>query len=402
MSQSFTRDPIPIIIVTSQDQVELAPIRYFTELTRAVVVADREVALRLLRTAANQARSYQLLVIDGRAAAHNFSGLATDARQISGVETLKIVMLQDELTTRSTREPGIDFVVFEPWRPERVEQILRQVGVSGDSYTRPMTETSPPRDKRDVLLVEDDVVNRRVATTMLELLGLRVGTASNGVEAVTAAETNSWDLILMDCLMPVMDGLEAAQQIRALSPSHGDVPIIAMSANPAEMEAAERASSGISGCLSKPFTVDQLAGAIQRWLPDIQLRGTADEQQQTEPAGLADDVIDDEVLSRLSDRLPADRMARLVGTFLTESPKLMDRMTAAIEQKDVEELRLASHSLKGSSSFLGATEVTELARQIEGRSGQPDACMPVVQDTVAAFLRAQRALQRRYPTALTN
>ncbi len=72
------------------------------------------------------------------------------------------------------------------------------------------------------------------------------------------------------------------------------------------------------------------------------------------------------------------------------------------EQKDVEELRLASHSLKGSSSFLGATEVTELARQIEGRSGQPDACMPVVQDTVAAFLRAQRALQRRYPTALTN
>ena len=66
MSQPFTRDPIPIIIATSRHQVELAPIRYFTELTRAVVVADREAVLRLLRTAANQARSYQLLVIDGR------------------------------------------------------------------------------------------------------------------------------------------------------------------------------------------------------------------------------------------------------------------------------------------------------------------------------------------------
>ena len=400
MSQPGPPESVAVMIVTSEGQAEQTPFSYFAEQSTVVVATDSGAALQLLRTAANQARIYQLLIIDGRAGVENFAGLASRVRKISGTETMKIIMLQDGLPTSTEREPDIDFIVLDPLPPQRVGQILRQAGVTVGLGVESRIPASSPGEVGAVLLVEDDVVNRRVAATMLEVLGLRVGTASDGAEAVAAVEVGGWDLILMDCLMPVMDGIAAAREIRSLPGNQRDVPILAMSANISEVDVAEITAAGMSGCLSKPFSVDQLAEVIGPWFTELKPRGGPAHQSESDSTVSTDDVINDEILGRLSERLPPDRMARLVGTFLEESPKLLDRMTAAIDREDFDDLRLASHSLKGSSSFLGATEVTELARQVEGKSQQPDTCMPVVQETVAAFLRAQRALQRRFPTAL--
>src|SRR5262249_25400484 len=122
-----------------------------------------------------------------------------------------------------------------------------------------------------VLLVEDNAVNREVALGMLENLGYRTESAANGMLALEAVTESSYAAVLMDCQMPVMDGLAATTQIRRPGAKSGAarVPIIALPANALEGNRERCLPAGMDDSLTKPFTQQKLAQLLARWLPAV-------------------------------------------------------------------------------------------------------------------------------------
>ncbi|MEK6748878.1 MAG: response regulator [Pseudomonadota bacterium] len=117
-----------------------------------------------------------------------------------------------------------------------------------------------------VLVVEDNPVNQRVLMAMLIRLGLPSDLAQNGAEAVQKISATHYDLVLMDCLMPVIDGYEATRQIRALNDLRRDVPIVAVTANALEGDRDKCLNVGMNDYLAKPVSLDALRGALMRWM----------------------------------------------------------------------------------------------------------------------------------------
>jgi CheY-like chemotaxis protein len=125
-----------------------------------------------------------------------------------------------------------------------------------------------------VLVVEDNPVNQEVAQLMLEMLGCRVDLAQNGVEAVDRAENELYDLILMDCQMPEMDGIEATRLIREKE-KNGDncrqrhITIIALSGDEVMLKSGDYLVAGMDDCLAKPYDIKQLCAVMGKWLPRV-------------------------------------------------------------------------------------------------------------------------------------
>lgn len=135
----------------------------------------------------------------------------------------------------------------------------------------PQVETpaaqSASADGARVLVVEDNAVNQLVAEGMLEQLGFQTLTASDGREAIAALATGSFDLVLMDCQMPVMDGFEATRQLRASEGEGSHLPVIGLTAHASEHARQECLAAGMDDFLSKPYTADGLSAVLRRWIP---------------------------------------------------------------------------------------------------------------------------------------
>jgi len=122
-----------------------------------------------------------------------------------------------------------------------------------------------------LLLAEDNLVNQRVAMAVLKKLGLSADLASNGEEAVRACQSRRYDLVLMDCQMPEVDGFQATRRIRALEAPGKHVPILAMTANAMEGDRERCLQAGMDDYLPKPVTFDALREVLARWLPALAL-----------------------------------------------------------------------------------------------------------------------------------
>jgi CheY-like chemotaxis protein len=130
-----------------------------------------------------------------------------------------------------------------------------------------------------ILVVEDSPVNRRIAQRMLEKLGCTVTLTESGAEALEAASRKRFDMVLMDCQMPGMDGLETSRRLQAMWPPDERVPIVALTANAMESDRAACFAAGMSDYLTKPVEVAALAAALNRWV------AAPAGQEPIEPAG---------------------------------------------------------------------------------------------------------------------
>ena len=124
-----------------------------------------------------------------------------------------------------------------------------------------------PMPHVSILLAEDNLVNQRVAVAVLKKLGLKPDLAANGLEAVQAVRAKRYDLILMDCQMPEMDGFQATREIRAQASGTPRVPILAMTANAMQGDRERCLEAGMDDYLAKPVAILDLKSALQRWLP---------------------------------------------------------------------------------------------------------------------------------------
>lgn len=396
-----------VLIVRAADAAVNEITSYFVERAGAELAVGPEEAERLVRAAVSRARPYRLVLV----AAAQLAGLPTRIKSVSGTEGTKILLIAEEPPSADEREVAVDAVVPSILNLAQVVQMVRLLA----GISLPDPEESPSTAEHPVgmvLLVEDDLVSQRLAGSMLAELGIECQVAGNGRAGLAAAQQREFDAVLMDCMMPGMDGYAATRLLRTLPGSVSQLPIIGMSAGVSDEDPMRCQAAGMDGYLPKPFDLDQLAEQLRNWLPGISRPDVdlPDQSDRWESAGAADaiskigngdDPIDDTALAKLADRLPVDRMARLVGTFLGETPKLLQRMTTAAAAGDFAELRLAAHSLKGSSAFLGAGELSGSAKAVEKAAEREQAVTDMIGEAAVAFDHARAALLNRYPTAAT-
>lgn len=264
-----------------------------------------------------------------------------------------------------------------------------------DSKSRPQQDErhealSPRSLHASVLLAEDNAANQQLVLEMLKGLGCRVHLAMDGQEAVEAFSRKDFDLVLLDCQMPVLDGYEATCLIRSMEQSQSDgcsnvrrTPVIALTANAMEGDRQHCLATGMDDYIAKPFTSLQLYECLQRWIADPALTGQNAEEGKPGPeaphdAGPAFDstALDPQALQQIQQleaQGAAGLLKRLIQLFMKDGPPLLARLDEATRVGNLQGLRDAAHSLKSMAANLGLARLAGTAKEIESlaRRGAP-------------------------------
>ena len=240
---------------------------------------------------------------------------------------------------------------------------------------------------RRVLLVEDNLVNQRVAFGLLTRRGHRVTLAGNGVAALAALERDRFDVVLMDIQMPEMDGLEATARIREREQTTGEhMYIIAMTAHAMYGDREHFLKKGMDAYLPKPLDHQALFNILES---DVSAGVTAPPAAPSAPtldvAGMRDRLGDDDEL-----------IADVIGLFLEDYPARLDAIQSAMIAHDEATIRREAHVLKGSAGTLSAAATAEAANQLEmaGSAGDHSAIGARFAQLVAETERLGAALRR--------
>ena len=228
-----------------------------------------------------------------------------------------------------------------------------------------------------ILLVDDIEINRDVGKGLLENVGFRVDTVASGAEAVEAVQHCGYAAVLMDCLMPVMDGYDASRLIRGLDGTAGQVPIIALTAAAMTGDRDRCLAAGMDDYVSKPVDLEVLMAALARYIPEqtqktVRLDDGAfpDVPPPAAASGREASLVDR--LELIRSRLPAEAFDRICNQFLSATPDLIARLGAAVRTHDEESARIVAHNLKGSVANMGAARLSALALCVEQGEADTD------------------------------
>lgn len=215
-----------------------------------------------------------------------------------------------------------------------------------------------------LLLVEDNEINRQIALDLLRRNGLEVRVASDGAEASTLLQRETFAAVLMDIEMPVMDGLQATQRLRA-DPRFKDLPVIAMTAHAMDGDAGLFLKVGMNDYISKPVTEERLLRVLHRWLPEAPSTAGTDPPPSADSAGPPSLPGFD--LSRALRQVAGNRrlLERIVGEFFDNNTGTARRLEELLAAGDREQARFLAHTLKGEALAVAAVEVADAAEALE-------------------------------------
>jgi signal transduction histidine kinase/CheY-like chemotaxis protein/HPt (histidine-containing phosphotransfer) domain-containing protein len=251
------------------------------------------------------------------------------------------------------------------------------------------------RDGARVLLAEDNPTSRMVTEALLKKLSCDVHIAIDGREALQKARANDYDIVFMDCYMPLMDGFQATERMRRSDRSR-DLPIIALTASVSEADHARCLQVGMNDSISKPVRTSVLAKAIERWVPVNDRRSVQPVSSLPPPSALDLDMV-----RRLVslDGEDDDFIREVMGSYVEQLRACVVKLRGAAESGDTDEIRSLAHSMKGASKQIGATRAGTLLGAIESQSDMQaaqrliedlDEEVPRVESAVRALLRRSR------------
>jgi PAS domain S-box-containing protein len=248
-----------------------------------------------------------------------------------------------------------------------------------------------------ILVAEDDRTNQRVLLGQLEVLGYQSHAVASGAEALAALQRGKYDLVLMDCQMPQMDGFEATRRMRELGGP--DIPVVAVTADAMAGDRERCIREGMNDYLSKPVEMRQLAEVLAKWLPQCAPR------ESSPPVGLPaaepekpafDEIVFEEEL--LLSRLVGDRsLARQVlRAFVEDFPSQLNNLRKSVDEADAPAAALHAHALRGAAATVSAGSLRALAQAMEraGKAGRLDDFGQLLPRAAGEFERLKLALRR--------
>jgi CheY-like chemotaxis protein/HPt (histidine-containing phosphotransfer) domain-containing protein len=390
-------------------------------------------AIKMLHAAVKNGDCFDAAIIDMMMPGEDGMGLARAIKKDAQIADVQMIMLTS-IGLRSDGEDatqaGISAYLTKPIRQSELHSCL------ADILSRPTEAEISPNATRDslaegkgqscgkILLAEDTLLNREVAREMLESLGCEVDTVNDGLEAVQAISENRYDLVLMDCQMPNMDGYEATKFIREKEKERsetqdsttGRVPIIALTAHAMKGDRDQCLAAGMDDYVSKPFTLNDLRRALQRWLLEKPRNedgsNSAGNKGVTDGNGLKaachghilSDSADAHIDFRALDNIRAlqrdgdpDIVNKAISIYLRESPKYLQTLRDAIPAGNTEAMRRAAHSWKSNSASVGALALAEMCKELEaiGRSNSTDEAPQLLSRIEVEFDRVEALLAKK-------
>jgi CheY-like chemotaxis protein len=363
-----------------------------------VFVRSAEEARQAWEQAAESGDGFDVAILDLKQLAEAGVALGRDMRaQTGGTEVIFLIDMDRFLVEKSLETIDAAAILTKPVRPSELFNSLaaaaspsRARGVT-PFHVRHSARNQQMRFDARILVVEDNPVNQDVAIGILENLGCRVATASNGVVAVRRIVQDKFDLVLMDCEMPEMDGFGATRCIRereaaeaASGAAAGRTPIIALTAHALADIRRKCLDVGMDDFLTKPFDEAQLGTALQRWIGHLARPATEPETARREaPATAPSEAIDRDVLANVSAfQGPTGEILfkRVVSRFFGTAPGMAASINAQFSAGNAGELWRIAHSLKSSAAALGANRLAQRAGEIEelARDKGLDAVAPLL------------------------
>jgi len=372
-------------------------------------VAGGADALQILRKAAREGDPYSVVLLDWHMPGMDGIELAQHIKQDEQIPDLPLVLLSSSVADPHSREfadLNILASLSKPVRQEKLRATLIEViqrGIVREEATG-HRERQQPLEAR-ILLAEDNLINQEVAIGMLELLGCEVEVAHDGGEAVQAVRGQHFDLVLMDCHMPRMDGFDATREIRNWEAEQNRVPlpVIALTADVQRGIEEQCRQAGMNAYLSKPFDQESLRGMLERWLPGTSERDVEPEEgAKTDTSEDVDSTLDSKALAQLralGEARGQDLLKKVAEIYLEDAPRLTGAMREALARDDAEGVRAAAHTLKSASANIGALEVSVTAATIESKGSEGDLeavreVLPRLEAALVPVLQAVNALAR--------
>ncbi len=368
-----------------------------------VAVPGAAPALAALRAAQGEGMAFRLAILDMMMPDVSGADLAAAIRADSGLAGVRLVLLT---SSGDLPESAAPLFFAQLRKPVRTAELLETVSAALAEAPAPARADTPaaPRPQestgRSLLLVEDNPVNREVCRAMAETLGWSVTMAVNGRKALEQLAQRRFDVILMDCQMPEMDGFEATAAIRAQEAGSGlHAPIVALTANAIEGDRERCLAAGMDNYLSKPFSRAQLRAILDD--PALATLMQAHAAPPGVPASVPVlDLAALETLREIGAAHGSNIVADAIALFLESSPALVQQLLAAAAV-DAGGIRAAAHALKSASATVGAAALAQLcaALEAEARQGAVTDARRKARAVSEAYTAAAAALRAAIPAA---
>jgi len=333
-------------------------------------------ALEVLQSHAAAGTGFDLAIIDADIKDMDGLTLAQSIGANSALRNVRLILLTS-LHRRPTmtvlRTMGISAGLVKPVRQSRLFDTLVDVlsgnepgkwNVDAAAVLRPDLRLTQVKDVR-VLIAEDNAVNQRLVVRQLKKLGYYADPVSNGKEVLEALRQVPYDIILMDCQMPEMDGYEVSRLIRQQYPGGSAPYIIALTANALQGDRERCIQAGMNDYLTKPLHLADLESGLQRAL--LRVQPSRRNKAGNANAGTLDRAILDS-LRELSGPGEGDPFHELVDLFLRDAQVRLQKMATSLEKRDWALLAATAHTLKGSANNLGARQLAALLSSLENQA----------------------------------
>ncbi len=393
--------------------------------------ADGESALERLRHAVQLGRRFSCALLDYQMPGMDGEELARRIKadpDLAGVPLVLLTSVSGLSDTARMHEAGFAAYLSKPIKQSQLFDCIASVisMPAADAQlcktkivTRHSLEQTRERARVRILVAEDNVVNQKVATRTLDKLGFRSEVAANGVEAIAALERTRFDLVLMDCQMPEMDGFEATRRVREKEQgSQTHLPIVAMTANAMAGDREQCLAAGMDDYIAKPFNPSELVGVIEKWTvrpeqaapaasaiaPTSEQSTTADASQPSPPAALpvgSPPPLDPTAFAAIEQMFASQGRPALIACvqqFLDETPAMLARLERALREGDSRALESSANALKVRCESLGALDLAALVEDVEQMANDGGASQPehLLGRLSGEYARVRDALERGF------
>jgi CheY-like chemotaxis protein/HPt (histidine-containing phosphotransfer) domain-containing protein len=393
-------------------------------------------ALDVVRSGSN----IDLAIIDSKLPGLGFSALVSELRKLPGLEGLSVLALVSVLNHGTRLEGFSGLQINKPAKPAQLLTALLQLrsGVSPSQqkvqFKSKLDSSMANRLPLRILLTDDNAINRKVALRLLQQLGYKADTASNGLEALRAIENNSYDLVLMDVQMPELDGLAATRQIRALQANSSAprslqqrIVIVAMTANAMQGDREKCLAAGMDDYLPKPVRPESLQAMLELHgkeltksavptpvssvveIPVVSPSTSPTPALTVLPSPVLEGAVEEPPpvdMERLSDFAGGniENFNELVALYVKQTTEQLEQLRAALVDNDAEQTARIAHSCAGASATCGMVALLPLLRQMEnlGQEKQLGFAAQLLPSLDREFGRLQHYLETHKPIALAG
>jgi CheY-like chemotaxis protein len=355
-------------------------------------------AVELLRSAAAEGRPYDLAILDLMMPGMDGFELARTIKSDQSIAAVRMILLTSygkRGDGEIARDAGVSAYLTKPVRQSQLydclTNVVSDIPVAGEEDLAPKPSKLITKyllkeaRQRLILLAEDNIVNQKVAVRQLEKLGYRPDTVTNGSQAVQALLRTPYDLVLMDCQMPEMDGYEATAEIRRREGTRRHTTIVAMTANALEGDRERCLAAGMDDYISKPVNPEELARLLERVFTSS--GETVSKSTDEEPEAPVD-------LERLHEAL-GEELSEILELYMSQMTDNLRLLKVAIEAGDTEQVESIAHSCVGTSANCGMVAVVPPLRALEtaGRQGSLEGGTTLLEEANRQFERISLFLE---------